>query len=111
MYTAKKVSQIRTLKIVTLIENLKVFCLHTPSVPDFKHNMNFEHIMFTNHIVFKSGTLFVYKQNTFRCSISVTIFSVLIWDTFFAVIDSKALPTEEQNTSIICADVRYVVSQ
>ncbi len=31
----KKVSQIRTLKIVTLIEHLKVFCLHTPSVPDF----------------------------------------------------------------------------
>ena len=32
----KRVSQIRTLKIVTLnIEHLKVFCLHTPSVPDF----------------------------------------------------------------------------
>ncbi len=47
--------------------------------------MNFEHIMFTNHIVFKSGTLGVCTQNTFRCSISVTMFSVLIWDTFFAV--------------------------
>ncbi len=34
-YTAKKGSQIRTLKIVTLIEHLKVFCLHTPSVLDF----------------------------------------------------------------------------
>ena len=35
MYTAKTVSHITTLKIVTLIEHLKVFCLHTPSVPDF----------------------------------------------------------------------------
>ncbi len=34
-YSAKKVSQIRTLKIVTLIEHQKVFCLHTPSVPGF----------------------------------------------------------------------------
>ena len=37
-YTAKmqkKVSQITTLKIVTLTEHLKVFSLHTPSVPDF----------------------------------------------------------------------------
>ncbi len=41
--------------------------------------------MFTNHIVLKSGTLGVCKQNTFRCSISVTLFSVLICDTFFAV--------------------------
>ncbi len=47
--------------------------------------MNFEHIMFTNNIVLKHGTLGVCKQNTFRCSISVTVFSVLIWDTFFAV--------------------------
>ncbi len=30
----KEVSQIRTLKILTLIEHLKVFCLHTNSVPD-----------------------------------------------------------------------------
>ncbi len=44
--------------------------------------MNFEQIMFTNHIVLKPGTLGVCKQ-TFRCSISVTIFSVLIWDTYF----------------------------
>ena len=35
MCTAKKVSQIRTLKIITLFEHLKVFCLHTPSVLDF----------------------------------------------------------------------------
>ena len=48
-------------------------------------HMNFERIMFTNQIVLKSGTLGVRKQNTFRCSKSVTIFSVLIWDTFFAV--------------------------
>ena len=47
--------------------------------------MNFEHIMFTNNIVLKPGTLGVCKQNTFRCSISVTIFSVLIWDVFFTV--------------------------
>ncbi len=42
-----------------------------------------EHDVFKIHIVLKSGTLSVCKQNTFRCSISVTIFSVLIWDTFF----------------------------
>ncbi len=63
-YTAKKVSQIRTLTIVTLIEHLKVFCLHTPSVSDFKHNMNFEHIMFTNHIVFISLEHFLYANVT-----------------------------------------------
>ncbi len=33
-YTAKSVP-IRTLKIFTLFEHLKVFCLHTPSVLDF----------------------------------------------------------------------------
>ena len=59
------------------LSNMYVFCLHRPSVL----NMNFENIMFTNHIVLKSGTLGVYKQNTFGCSISVTIFSVVIWDT------------------------------
>ncbi len=41
-----------------------------------------EYDVFKIHIVLKSGTLGVCKQNTFRCSISVTIFSVLIWDTF-----------------------------
>ncbi len=41
--------------------------------------------MFTNHIVLKPGTLCVCKQNIFGCSISVTIFSVLIWDIFLAV--------------------------
>ncbi len=73
-HTAKKVSQIRTLKIVTPIEHLKVlvFCLHTPSVPHFN----------TTWILNTSGTLGVCKRNTFRCSISVTIFSVLIWNIF-----------------------------
>ncbi len=54
--------------------------------------MNFQHIMFTNYIllssvcihqVLKSGTLSGCKQNnTSRSSISVTIFRVVIWDTF-----------------------------
>ncbi len=49
------------------------------------HNMNFEHIMFTNHIVLKPGTLDVCKQNTFRCSINFQcsnlghFFAVYVW--------------------------------
>ncbi len=31
--------------------------------------LSVQHVMFTNHIVLKPGTLGVYKQNTFRCSI------------------------------------------
>ncbi len=86
-----KGSQITTLKIVTLIAHLVVFCLHihhismhAPSVPDF-NTIWFVNIIyvFKIHIVFKSGTLGVCKQNTYRCSISVAIFSVVIWDPFF----------------------------
>ncbi len=56
--------------------------------------------MFTNHIVLiKLGTLGVCKQTTFRCSISVTIFSVLTWDTFFAVY--RDIKTSSLNTDIL----------
>ena len=51
VYTAKKVSQNTTLKIVTLTEHLKVFYLHTPSVPDFNTIMICEHDAFKIHIV------------------------------------------------------------
>ena len=45
-----------------------------------------EHNVFKIHIVLKSGPLGVCKQNTYRCPISVIIFSVIIWDTIFAVL-------------------------
>ena len=45
------------------------------------YTVNFEHIMFTNHIVLRLEHL-VYANRTLS---DVTIFSVVIWDTFFAV--------------------------
>ncbi len=60
-YTAKKMSQIRRLKIVTLIEHLKVFCLHTPSVPDFNTililNTSCSQIISLEHLVYAIRTL------------------------------------------------------